>query len=414
MLKSIWERDECNLSRYSSILAAGSSLFSELNGPQGVIYLAWHGKALERDDIRSAIKWGWRDFAEQAIAGERNGALYGASCLWLGEDLYVTLPIADFQGICMEERLLELGFRIQQEWGSRFTAAALGGGELLDLRLHAGISVVEDDEAGQDGEGWYKGMKRAIIHGQTAGAARRSLQRRALEEIINGRLITPVYQPIISLKNSGIYGYEALSRCPGNRWFNGPERLFSFADEEGMVYALDRLARERAIEGSAGLSSEQKLFINITAQIMNDPFFTPGQTLLLLEKYGLSTTNVVFEITERSSIEDFGAAKRTLGHYRNQGYQIAIDDAGAGYSSLQSIVELEPDYIKIDRSLIRDIHRDGMKEHIVQTFIDLAAKMGVSLVAEGIEAEAELLHMKAMGVHYAQGYFLGKPVFGVR
>lgn len=352
---------------------------------------------------------------EQAIAEQMHGPLRGASFLWMRDDLYITLPIIGSDDLGVEEQLLELGCRLQQEWEERYFIAALGGGgELLDLRLHAGISIMENNgAAGQESDLWYEGMKRAIVHGQSVCAVQRSLQRKALEGMIRGRLITPVYQPIISLKNGAVYGYEALSRCPENRWFQGPEQLFSFASDEGMVYTLDRLARERAIECSAGLSSQQKLFINITAQIMNDPFFTPGQTLLLLERYGLSPTNVVFEITERSSIEDFGAAKRTLGHYRNQGYQIAIDDAGAGYSSLQSIVELEPDYIKIDRSLIRDIHRDGMKEHIVHTFIDLAAKMGVSLVAEGIETEAELLHMEAMGVHYAQGYYLGKPRLAV-
>ncbi|MBW7476657.1 EAL domain-containing protein [Paenibacillus oenotherae] len=396
-------------SRFS---AAGSILRSEQGGPRGIIYLAWHGKAMDRIEVRSAIQCSWRSFAEQAIAEERQGSLYGASSMWMRDDLYVSLPIAGAGDNCMEEQLLELGSRFQQEWEQRFIISALGG-ELSDLQLHAGVSVVEEHGTAQEEDLWYEGMKRAIVHGQSAYAAQRSLKRRSLEEMISDRLITPVYQPIISLRNGTVYGYEALSRCPENRWFKGPEQLFSFASDEGMVYALDRLARERAIEGSAGLSSQQKLFINITAQIMNDPSFSPGQTLILLEQYGLSPTNVVFEITERSSIEDFGAAKKTLGHYRSQGYQIAIDDAGAGYSSLQSIVELEPDYIKIDRSLIRGIHRDPMKEHIVHTFIDLAAKMGVSLVAEGIETEAELAHMKAMGVHYAQGYLLGRPAFAV-
>jgi EAL domain-containing protein (putative c-di-GMP-specific phosphodiesterase class I) len=227
--------------------------------------------------------------------------------------------------------------------------------------------------------------------------------------LIHDRSIFPVYQPIVSLKCGTAFGYEALSRFLDKRWFDGPQQLFAFAADEGMVYALDRLARERAIEGSTGLGMHQKLFINITAQIMNDPSFTPGQTLLLLERFGLSPHNVVFEITERSSFEDFGAAKKLLDHYRNQGYQIAIDDAGAGYSSLQSIVEIKPDFIKIDRSLIQGIHLEPMKQQIVRTFTEFAAKMDISLVAEGIEEEEELHQVRSMGVGYAQGFLLGKP-----
>ncbi|MBW7458637.1 EAL domain-containing protein, partial [Paenibacillus sepulcri] len=240
-------------------------------------------------------------------------------------------------------------------------------------------------------------------------ATERSLQRRAFEQLLHSRDIFPVYQPIYSLRSGDVYGYEALSRFPDKRWFEGPQQLFAYAAEEGMIYGLDRLARERAIEGSAGLASGQKLFINMTAQIMNDPSFTPGQTLYLLERFGLSPHNVVFEITERSSFEDFGAAKKMFDHYRNQGYQIAIDDAGAGYSSLQSIVELQPDFIKIDRSLIHGIHLNAMKEQIVHTFTEFAAKMGISIVAEGIEEQEELQHMRDMGVDYAQGYLLGRP-----
>ncbi|SFS56771.1 EAL domain-containing protein [Paenibacillus sp. BC26] len=375
----------------------------------GIIYFAWQGKAIEQEDVKVKLDAKWRGFAEQVMTEQDAVSTTGLSKLWMRDDLFVCLALPPSRFRSPEEELLTLGSRLKLDWEERFMAAAFGGA-IPELKLHAGVSFLDGSILSEE-ERLYDGIKRAIIHGQPSGATERSLKRRALEHILMERLIHPVYQPIISLQcgTEAAYGYEALSRLPDRRWFDGPLQLFDFASEEGMTYSLDRLARERAIEGSAGLSAGQKLFINITAKIMNDPSFTTGRTMLLLEQYGLSPHHVVFEITERSSIEDFGAAKKILQHYRTQGYQIAIDDAGAGYSSLQSIVELEPDYIKIDRSLIHGIHQDSMKAHLVQTFTELAAKMGISLVAEGIEEESELHYIKSIGVHYAQGYLLGRP-----
>lgn len=375
----------------------------------GIIYFAWHGKAQERMEISGELQAKWKPFAEQVLQEQRPEGSSELSRLWLRDDLFVCFKLPYVRRELMEEQLLELGSRMKQDWELRFMEAAFGG-KVPELSLHAGVSIL-DSGIQSEQERLYEGIKRAIIHGQTTSATERGLKRRTLDHILQGRLIQPVYQPIISLQcgTDAAYGYEALSRVPSQRWFDGPLPFFDFAAEEGLTYSVDRLARERAIECSTGLSSGQKLFINITAHIMQDPTFTPGQTLLLLERYGLSPHHVVFEITERSSIEDFDSAKKLLQHYRSQGYQIAIDDAGAGYSSLQSIVELKPDYIKIDRSFISGIHQDEMKGHLVHTFTELAKQMNISLVAEGIEVEAELQYVKELGVQYAQGYLLGRP-----
>ncbi|QHW33937.1 EAL domain-containing protein [Paenibacillus rhizovicinus] len=375
----------------------------------GIIYFAWHGKAQEKAEIKGRLRADWRRFAEKVLDEDNVSGLNGVSRLWMRDDLFVCFALPQERLDRQEERLLEIGNDLQLDWEPRFMNAAFGG-HVPELRLHAGVSFLDGGIASEE-ERLYDGIKRAIVHGQSTDAAERSLKRRALDHILEERLIQPVYQPIMAIQPDmeALFGYEALSRLPGSRWFDGPLGLFNFANEEGLTYALDRLAREKAIEGCAGLANGRKLFINITAKIMNDPTFSPGQTLLLLQKYGLSPHHVVFEITERTSIEDFDAAKRILQHYRNQGYQIAIDDAGAGYSSLQSIVELQPDFIKIDRSLIRGIHLDRMKGHLVQTFADLAAKMDIKLIAEGIEEVEELKYIRALGVQYAQGFLLGRP-----
>ncbi len=234
------------------------------------------------------------------------------------------------------------------------------------------------------------------------------------KEIMRQQSIYTVYQPIVSLANAEIFGYEALTRGPENHLFHSPLQLFAYAEREGMIYDLEQMAREKAIAGSRGLLPEQRVFINISAEMIHDTRFMPGKTLKLLEECGLSPSNVVFEITERSSVEDFTTAKRILEHYRNQGYQIAIDDAGSGYSSLQAIAELLPDYIKVDRSLIHNIFKDKIKEYILETLISFAHKMNIKVIAEGIENQEELFKLMRMGIHYGQGYYLGRPGTGLK
>ncbi|MDD9265819.1 GGDEF domain-containing protein [Paenibacillus sp. GCM10023248] len=229
------------------------------------------------------------------------------------------------------------------------------------------------------------------------------------QDILATGAVHSVYQPIVSLQDGQVMGYEALIRGPQDSMFQSPIAMFEFAEQNGELYKLEQLAREKAIQGSILEHPQQLLFINISSHVLYDPGFVPGKTLDILLKYGLKPSNVVFEITERTSIEDFTLAQKILEHYRKQGYRIAIDDAGAGYSSLQAIAELQPDFIKIDRSLIENIHKHKVKEYILETFVTIAHKMNISIIAEGIEIPDELAKLTRLGVHYAQGFLLGKP-----
>lgn len=260
----------------------------------------------------------------------------------------------------------------------------------------------------------HAAWKRAIL-GMPAPLPRQISSNECLlfQQILEAKSITSVYQPIVSLADGAVLGYEALTRGPVDSAFHSPLALFGYAESCGQLYDLDRMAREKAIEGCARLPKDQKVFINIPAQVIHDPHFAPGMTRQALKKWGLEPRNVVLELTERSSIEDFATARQVLQHYRNQGYQIAIDDAGAGYSSLQAIAELQPDFIKVDRSLIQNIHQDKMKETILETFVSFARKMSIRLIAEGIECWEELNKLSRMGVHYGQGFLLSRPAPGL-
>ncbi len=230
-----------------------------------------------------------------------------------------------------------------------------------------------------------------------------------LTRIISNREISILYQPLVSLHTGKIFGYEALSRGPENSKLTSPGALFPAAEAAGLLYPLEKLARETAIRGMPKLSPEQRLFLNINPGIISDPKFTTGETRRLLESIGLAPRNIVFEITERTSIKDFNQFRQVLEHYRDQGFGIAVDDAGAGYSSLQSIAELHPEFIKIDMSLIKNVDKNPVKKALIETFVTFAQKINSEIIAEGIETPQELKVLMEMGIHYGQGYFLARP-----
>ncbi|MBO9598959.1 MAG: EAL domain-containing protein [Cohnella sp.] len=297
--------------------------------------------------------------------------------------------------------------------------------DVVVLRIDGGVKVAGSSADRMNGIGYtmlsglshrqardvvYEGVIRVSAQMKSAAAqSHNSALHAELERLLRENSLRSVYQPIVWLGDGRVFGYEALSRCPEDCLFDGPLALFRFAEQDNSSFALDRMAREKAIRNCPPLGAMQKIFINVTMGIMNDPHFVSGQTVRWLNERGFHPGQVVFELTERSSIDDFDAAKKILAHYRSQGYEIAIDDAGAGYSSLQSIVELNPDYIKIDRSLVRHADQDDMKKHMLRTFVRFAKKMNIRTVAEGIERPEEMRLLRAMGVDFGQGYWFGRP-----
>lgn len=229
------------------------------------------------------------------------------------------------------------------------------------------------------------------------------------DTILTQKWISTHYQPIYDFRTNTTLGWEALARGPEGSSFRSPLMLFETAEELGRLFALEKLCREVAFKNIGPLSEQQKLFLNIHPKTMADPLFSPGHTLELLEKANLTPDNIVFEITERHSVQDFDLFYRALEHYRSQGFQIAVDDAGAGYAGLSLIAELQPDYIKLDKSLIDDIHKDPVKRALVETTVTFADKIGSHIIAEGIEYKAQAICLKDIGVHCGQGFFLAKP-----
>ncbi|MFW5730886.1 MAG: EAL domain-containing protein, partial [Desulfonatronovibrionaceae bacterium] len=230
-----------------------------------------------------------------------------------------------------------------------------------------------------------------------------------LQDIIERPSINIVYQPIMNLSTSSILGWEALARGPLNSHFHSPLSLFNFAEECGLLFPLERSCREQAVKNLGQITQDQKLFLNIHPKTLVDPKFKTGETLRLLKKFSINPENIVFEITERHSTKDFTLFYESLNHYRQQGYLVAVDDLGAGYSGLFSIAEIKPDFIKIDMSLTHGVDKNPAKRALVEAIITFAEKIDAKVIAEGIETRSQLESFIEMGAHFGQGYFLAKP-----
>ncbi len=233
-----------------------------------------------------------------------------------------------------------------------------------------------------------------------------------LNKIINQNSIMTVFQPIISLRDGSILGYEALSRVICDSNFRNIADLFNFANANSRLWDLESLCRVTALESAYNFlrfPHNYKLFLNVDPNIIKDSSFKEGFTKDFLLRYDVKPKNIIFEITERNSIKDFDNFIRAIEHYKSQGYKIAIDDAGTGYSSLNLISEIKPHYIKINMNLIRGISSNKVKAAIVKGMVEVSNSSGIQLIAEGIETYDELETVSKLGVQYGQGFLIQKP-----
>jgi len=220
--------------------------------------------------------------------------------------------------------------------------------------------------------------------------------------------VKSVYQPVVDLREVRIAGYEALSRVDGDH-FENVDALFRAAHQSNDLWRLERLCREKALAGVAEMPGDQLLFLNVEPESIYDPHFRSEKTLKLLEKAHLTPDRVVLEVTEHSAVHDFTAFRQTLSYFRSRGFRLAIDDMGSAYAGLQSVAEIQPDFLKLDISLVRDVHEQPLKLELVATIQKFSASVGIQLIAEGIEKPEELEALIKAGVSMGQGYLFARP-----
>jgi len=229
-----------------------------------------------------------------------------------------------------------------------------------------------------------------------------------LETIINKRLRVQ-FQPIVSLTNGSVFGYEALIRAPQGGALQRSRELFQVAERARLISWFDMACQEICFEQASRNGVRDYLFVNMDAEGLASLHQAECSLAERAAEYNISPSRIVLELTERQAVDDFPRLMHHIEELRAQGVKIAIDDAGAGYSSLYTIAELRPDFVKIDRALTRSLENNGTRRALLTTLTRYAMQIGASVIAEGIETRDELATVIQCGVPYGQGYLLSRP-----
>lgn len=229
--------------------------------------------------------------------------------------------------------------------------------------------------------------------------------RTALNASLSAALDTAwmAYQPIVSLVDRRIVAFEALVR-PSHPAFPSPDVFIRAAEQLGRVHEMGRRLRDMVAVQMAQPGNAPDVFVNIHGQDLTDDLLLSADAPL-----AAVAARVVLEITERSSLDNLPDLEARVKRLRVLGFRIAIDDLGAGYSGLTLLARLQPEIVKIDMSLVRDIEKDQVKQRLVQSMLTLCSQSSMKVVCEGVETEAERDTLSGMGADWLQGYFFARP-----
>lgn len=336
---------------------------------------------------------------------EMRGKILAIQKLW-GDDFAIYVS---FKGSLNEEdcRMLSIHF---QEQAEKQLNRHVGFVNREALRVHIGYADIPGEDIVKE---MYTSVKRAVHMAKYGVTSETYTNVTQFHKLLSEENVSMRFMPIIHLPDGETLGWEALARGPVDSLFEYPAMLFKYAEETDSVFRLEHICRKRAMDQLRYLKPSQKLFINLDPRAIDDPYLLRGEVFSQIEQFGLNPHNIVLEITERHAISNYAVFRKIIEEYRKKGYLIAVDDAGAGYSSLESITEIYPDFIKLDMSLIRNVDVDPIKQALLETFVQFANKVGCKIIAEGIETQRELETLMEVGVAYGQGYYLGRSDKGM-
>ncbi len=255
-------------------------------------------------------------------------------------------------------------------------------------------------------------IENAVALGAHFKAADDQLVRERLQELIVRERVVTAFQPILLLKDHTVLGFEALSRGARGTALETADELFGSAERFGYMVELDRLCRIRALLSAGRIPSNARLFVNTLPATIRDPFFRGRPLIDFLDKAQVSPDRIVLEITEKLVIENYALFRQAMQYFVDLGMSFAVDDVGAGYSGLELIARLNPHFLKIDMSLVREVHTSVINQAMVKAIVTISRAIGATVIAEGIQTQEEAQALESRGVDFGPGFFLARPDTG--
>jgi EAL domain-containing protein (putative c-di-GMP-specific phosphodiesterase class I)/GGDEF domain-containing protein len=305
------------------------------------------------------------------------------------------------------------GFPSLEETALNFQMSAMRrlrqtfGGTTVDLlSVHVSSLAADDNPRARPSRHLIRNLAEAVkIVSQQQTREKLDLCA-ALKGVIGRRKLTAAFQPVRQLADGKILGYEALIRGPHGSSLERPNVLFAVANENEMGVELETLCLETIFRSLPRAVSSGRLFVNASSRLLRHPIFLDERNLKAINR---SHTDVVVEISEKEMVGDYSSFAEIVRRIRGSRLQIAIDDAGSGYSGLETILNLRPDYIKVADSLVRNLEGDPIKREIISSLAAIGSRIGAIVIAEGIEREEERNALVDLGIPYGQGFLLGRP-----
>ena len=231
----------------------------------------------------------------------------------------------------------------------------------------------------------------------------------AVRDIVRARNLTPVYQPIVDLRDGSVLGFEGLIRPGASSPFANPGQLFAAAAAAGRTVELDLACFEVVAAGSTAIGPDQVVTINLSPQTLEVQDFSASWLLEILARYQISPGRVIVELTEREVITDLDLLRRNVAALQHAGVRLAADDVGAGNAGLRLLSQVRFDIMKIDLSLVQDGTQHDSSRAVLRSLMDLAVRQGAVIIAEGLETAEQLRSLRELGITTGQGYLLGRP-----
>ncbi len=253
-------------------------------------------------------------------------------------------------------------------------------------------------------------LARAPMHLEELDQVVARMHTRWLVKLLAANSLSVVFQPLVSLATKSCVACECLVRGDQGGTPVGAESLLSTARVLGMSHELDHAAWRAALkQGRSLMQNGLALFLNFTPSSVYNPKFDVKKTKAMCQEMGADISQLVFEVTEAEKVHDLDFLKSIMQEYRAEGAKIALDDLGSGYSSILHLADLRPDYVKLDQRLVRNAYGDRLRSVLLKAITEASHKLGIRVVAEGVETEDDLKFCFEIGADLAQGYFLARP-----